>query len=100
MGENLTMNNIYLTNDLSYQSLFSCNLIQLPSAENSLITGKLGLRISKIFWLYPVLTVALMVLTLILVVVSARWMGLRKAGTKKLFEAEATLESGTAKAWK
>lgn len=96
MGENLTINNIYLTNDLSYQSLFSSNLIQLPSAENSLIKG---LRISKIFWLYPVLTVTLMVLTLILVLVSARWMGLRKAGTKKLFEAEATLESGTAKAW-
>lgn len=95
MGENLTMNNIYLTNDLSYQSLFSSNLIQLPSAENSLIKD---LRISKIFWLYPVLTVALMVLTLILVLVLARWMGLRKAGTKKLFEAEATLESGTAKA--
>lgn len=81
------MNNIYLTNHLSYQSLFSSNLIQLPSPENSLTIGRLNLRISKAFWLYPVLTVALMVLTLILVVVSARWMA-RKVGTKNLVDAD------------
>lgn len=60
--------------------------------------GKLNVRLSKAFWLYPVLTLALMVLTLILVVASARWLGSRKVATKNASEAERALELGTVKA--
>ncbi|MCJ1347143.1 hypothetical protein MMC31_005364 [Peltigera leucophlebia] len=78
-------------------TLFTSNLIQLPSPEKAFMIGKLNVRLSKAFWLYPVLSLALMVLTLILVVVSARWLGSRKVAPKDLLEAERTLELGTVK---
>ena len=82
-----------------YQTLFSSNLIQLPSPQKSLMIGKLNVSLSKAFWLYPVLTLGLTVLTLILVVASARWLGSRKVATKNASEAERALELGTVKAW-
>lgn len=60
--------------------------------------GKLNVRLAKAFWLYPVLTLALMVLTLILVMASSRWLGSCKVASKNASEVERTLELGTVKA--
>ncbi|MCJ1343031.1 hypothetical protein MMC31_001220 [Peltigera leucophlebia] len=75
-------------------TFFTSNLIQLPSPEKALMIGKLNVRLSKAFWLYPVLTPVLRVLTLTLVAVSARWLGSREVAPKDLLR---TLELGTVK---
>lgn len=62
---------------LTCHTLLTSNLVRLPSPEKAVMIGKLNIRLSKAFWLYLVLTLALhMVLTLILVVVSARCPGI------------------------